>query len=346
MHLKKVFNTVLYIAIVTLMYFVVDHIQHLNVERTIHVVKEDKYERFLLQPGPCNKGWFRVGGMDECKRMLGCEDIIKLGHKKKLGGGIGKLVYSVDWEGIALAMVSTRDTRVKDQWILTRVDEGATNLLNLQPSQHVIQVAGFCKLGNQTHILTEKCDKYGNLNDFIKSDAIVKLSGKERLKLAIGLVQTFVYLHHGGGEARVNCDLHQLSQALSQYLVTNDMRIVMNDVDELPIDDVNNHPVCKSETGCVMVEHTFLSPEQRYNEADCKQDKLPKVSIKTDVWKIPNLTNAIMNVRSPNSTELKKIQRINRLLKQVHKMCKKIDPVNRWNSQQVLEDYVRVYNYV
>ena len=85
------------------------------------------------------------------------------------------------------------------------------------------------------------------------------------------------YIHNSPGGSKINCDMNTVGQALAQFIVLEDFRVVLNDVDDLPAGDSNRN--IKSQ--CVVgrhninsyADHSFEAPERRWPWPD----KYPKV---------------------------------------------------------------------
>lgn len=53
----------------------------------------------------------------------------------------------------------------------------------------------------------------------------------------IKVVEALEYVHESPGGSRINCDMNTVGQALAQFIVLSDYRVVLNDVDDLPSGD-------------------------------------------------------------------------------------------------------------
>ena len=72
------------------------------------------------------------------------------------------------------------------------------------------------------------------LTYFLSSKEYTELNPLGRLGVAIRLARVFAFMHNSPIGTRVNCDMTKVTRALSQFLVTEDFRIVANDLDDLP----------------------------------------------------------------------------------------------------------------
>ncbi|XP_076819449.1 protein O-mannose kinase-like [Clavelina lepadiformis] len=299
----------------------------------------------------CEHGYFKVDEMVECEKWLGCNEINKLLKKenKKLGEGWFKQVHLVQWKGHKFAMVMPKSLSRKGSIYRSRI--AAETLASFQPHREIIQLTGLCKEGNNTIFLTESCNKYGTPTDLLNSPNYVKLSAKKRMRLIIDIIKIYVFLHHEIDEPRVNCDTHEAKQALGQFLVTDDMRVVLSDVDELPIDNPakNKIATCRNEPKCRLSDAKFMPPEEQYNEEECPEDlsqRQHEVTIKADVWKIPAISNEILNETLPDDSHRNQVIKINKLLSETHARCKSINPQKRISSIEILKQYLTIYKKI
>ena len=95
--------------------------------------------------------------------------------------------------------------------------------------------------------------------------------------MEIKVTDAIGYIHNSPGGSRINCDMNTVGQALAQFIVLEDFRVVLNDVDDLPPGDsklnlksqcvIGRHNVNSS------ADHSFEAPERRWPWPD----KYPKV---------------------------------------------------------------------
>lgn len=270
----------------------------------------------------------------QSKEYLNCNDIKnELQTIRKVGGGIGKEIFQVAYGNHTFIKSEIRMKRLHETWIVDRVKEGFRNAIMYQNESSVVKVFGYCIPTDeeQALLITEDCTKHGTLSEFINSQTYTKFSFKETLELMIGVVKVFEFLHNLK-PARINCDLHEATQALGQFLVTDDLEVVLNDMDELPHSDPKEqiHAICRYEPHCRMTDPTFLAPEQRYSEKSCRQ-MLPISTVKSDVWKIPLLAKKILKISNN--------EKINNYLANATKHCQNPTPEERWTTKRVHEAY-------
>lgn len=88
----------------------------------------------------------------------------------------------------------------------------------------------------------------------------------QRVKLTTSMVEAVRYLHNTPLGPRINCDMNRLHRGMTQFLVTEDYRVVLNDVDDIPLVTKNARcsrwaPLDKEEM-VAMHHFDFIAPEQ------------------------------------------------------------------------------------
>ncbi|XP_077966068.1 protein O-mannose kinase-like [Styela clava] len=298
---------------------------------------------------PCKRGYFRLNGMRSCHKWLQCEETSKIVGDELYGSGVGKIIQAAKWRNMYdVAVVSLRKDRIKYKWFVRRVQSGVNNMLMVQPSPYATQVVGYCEKGNTTVMVMEAC-KQGNFRSFYCGGKFRQLPVIQKFQFAIQMVAQFDYLHRGLGLPRVHCDLHTVMQAFGQYVVSNDGRLFLSDLDEIPqINRENNSfPTCECEPMGIMSQPEFLAPEIRYTQLEFNDGVSRKpVTEAADVWKIPDLTaNILFSVKGHRSFEIYKLMEyhLSPDLQEIHDKCKKRNPNDRPNSREVLIRYLEVY---
>lgn len=94
---------------------------------------------------------------------------------------------------------------------------------------------------------------------------------------------------------------------------------------------------------------SFLAPEARYTQIEFdKELPLKPLDQNSDVWKFPDLFANIMN-KSPGSKRLQTLANLDinyyfkNELENIHKRCKNREPSRRPSSQEVLIEYLKLY---
>ena len=162
---------------------------------------------------------------------------------------------------------------------------------------------------------------------------------KTRFQLSLDYVKIINYLHHSPIGVRVMCDSHTLSRTLSQYLITDEFHLIVNDLDNLP--EVN-HAEGKLIT-CVRREmhNDFVAPEQKWTYAPkpFNAQLMPPYDEKTDIWKIPAVVIKLLG--NAKGSSFAKSQ-----LREVFDRCRRIDPQQRPGAKEVLQVFLRVQELI
>lgn len=139
-------------------------------------------------------------------------------------------VFLSEWKERKVALSRLTSLEMKDDFL-----HGLQMLKSLQ-SKHVVTLLGYCEDDNT--ILTE----YHPLGSLSSLEETLNLSKyrdvntwQRRLQLATDYVGIINYLHHSPRGTLVMCDSSDLPKTLSQYLLTSNFSIVVNDLDALPL---------------------------------------------------------------------------------------------------------------
>lgn len=204
----------------------------------------------------------------------------------------------------------------------------------------VVQLVGFCLEDNT--LVTE----HHPLGSLLNLDGVLAQrpyqqhnTWQVRLRLATDYVSILHYLHNSPVGQRVMCDSNSLEKTLSQFLLTSDFHVVVNDVDALPEVDLSRGLLVKC--GPRELTGDFVAPEQLWpfrNKGEPFSDELmPEYDERTDIWKIPDVTRFLMG-RVPGG------DLVHFHLFQIHMECKKEDPKLRPSALNVLKAYKLVYS--
>lgn len=296
-------------------------------------------DRFFVapgRPGPdprrCPPGHFRVGQMDNCSAWLSCAELrTEVRQLKRVGEGAVKRVFLSEWKERKVALSRLTSPEMRDDFL-----HGLQMLKSLQ-SPHVVTLLGFCEEDNT--ILTE----YHPLGSLGSLEAALNLSRyqrvntwQRRLQLATDYVGILHYLHHSPLGTRVMCDSSDLPKTLSQYLLTSNLSVVVNDLDALP--PVNRSAGALAKCGRRELRGDFVAPEQRWphgEDVPFRDDLMPPYDEKVDIWKIPDVTSFLLG-----HVEGSDMVRFH--LFDIHKACKSQAPAERPTAQAVLDTYRQV----
>ncbi|KAF3702408.1 Protein O-mannose kinase [Channa argus] len=281
----------------------------------------------------CEPQHFKMTTMKNCTPWLQCSQISAEVRKLKLiGQGAVKKVYLSEWRGQKVAL-----SKLASQEYLEDFLHGLSMLQALQDPQ-VVQLVGFC-LEDQV-LLTE----HHPLGSLLNLDSVLAQEQHKkhntwqvRLRLAMDYVSILHYLHNSPAGRRVMCDSNSLEKTLSQFLLTTDFHLVVNDLDALPEVDPSKRLLVKC--GHRELTGDFVAPEQLWPFRDEKKqfldDLMSGYDEKTDIWKIPDVTWFLMG-RVPGG------DLVHFHLFQIHEQCKKEDPKLRPSALDVLQVYKSV----
>lgn len=194
----------------------------------------------------------------------------------------------------------------------------------------VIQLVGFCN-----NAIVTKYHELGsalNVNHHLRNSLSMYNNLKTRLDLCISYVSVLEQLHLSSVGVRVMCDSNTLTKTLSQYLLTEDFKLVVNDLDATP--QVNSKGVI---CGNRAITDPFVAPEQLwpYGTEEYDVKRMLSYDEKTDIYKIPDVCNWFLG----NSFEADVVKY---KLFTPHKNCKHTDPTKRPNATVLLDIYRKV----
>nr|XP_057916267.1 protein O-mannose kinase isoform X2 [Doryrhamphus excisus] len=273
--------------------------------------------------------------MKNCTPWLQCSlidaEVCKL---KLIGQGAVKKVYLAEWRGQKVALSKLSSLNYSEDFL-----HGLSMLKALQ-GPWVVQLVGFCL---EDHTLVTEYHPLGsllNLNLVLAQEHQKhRNTWKTRLMLAIDYVSVLHYLHNSPAGRRVMCDSNTLEKTLSQFLLTNDFHLVVNDLDALPEVDLSRDLLVKC--GHRELSGDFVAPEQRWPFRDTEEpfldDLMHRYDERTDIWKIPDMTQFFIG-RVPGG------DLIHFHLFHIHKDCKAEDPKRRPSALDVLMVYKSVFS--
>lgn len=232
-------------------------------------------------------------------------------------------------------MALSRLTRLemKDDFL-----HGLRMLKSLQ-SKHVVTLLGFCE--DDSTILTEY-HPLGSLSNLEEALSLPRYQSintwQHRLQLALDYVGIINFLHNSPLGTLVMCDSSDLPKTLSQYLLTANFSIVLNDLDALPL--VNHSSGALVKCGHRELRGDFVAPEQLWpygEDVPFQDDLMPMYDEKIDIWKIPDVSSFLLG-----HVEGSDMVRFH--LFDIHKACKSQMPAERPTAQNILDTYQNVLN--
>ncbi|NXH18571.1 SG196 kinase, partial [Bucco capensis] len=283
-------------------------------------------------PSLCPFGYFKLGTVKNCTPWLSCEAINREVRKLKcVGEGAVKKVFLSEWKENKVVLSQLTTSELKEDFL-----HGLKMLKALQ-SKHVVRLLGSCE--QQFTILTEY-HPLGSLRSLNETLHMPKYKAMNtwhrRLRLAIDYVSIIQYLHSSPLGTLVMCDSNDLDKVLSQYLLTSDFHILVNDLDALPL--VNRSAGRLVKCGHRELQGDFVAPEQRWpygEEMPFEDELMPPYDERTDIWKIPDVSNFLLG-----HVEGSDIVRLH--LFDIHAACKKQEAAERPSAQDVLDTYRQV----
>ena len=199
-------------------------------------------------------------------------------------------VFLSEWKERKVALSRLTRPEVRDDFL-----HGLRMLQALQ-SEHVVTLLGFCE--DDDTILTEyhPLGSLGNLEATLNLAKYHSLNTwQHRLQLALGYVAILDFLHRSPLGTLVMCDSSDLPKTLSQYLLTANFSIVLNDLDALPL--VNHSSGALVKCGHRELHGDFVAPEQLWpfgEDVPFQDDLMPAYDEKSDIWKIPDISSFLL----------------------------------------------------
>eukprot|EP00111_Clytia_hemisphaerica_P023362 TCONS_00068782-protein len=255
---------------------------------------------------------------------LQCQDIENdVQIDKELSSGRVKGLYSGFYKDIPVVLSYPADLEMRDDF-----KHGLQMLIDFQESGFVTELVGYC-LDIQNLKMVTKYHKHGSLVnlDQILEEFTSEEAWNKRLQLAVDYLSIIEFLHE---KSRVMCDSSDLTKTLSQYLITDDFRLVVNDLDALP--SVSNNQMIKC--GHRQLFGEFVAPEQLWPHDDRPflDEEMIGYDEKTDIWKMPNVLLFLLG-RSALATRTKV------LLFELFGQCKNIEPAKRPSAKEVKQKF-------
>lgn len=290
--------------------------------------------RSVGEPRHCPHGHFRMGQMSNCSPWLSCEQLrMEVRQMKRVGEGAVKRVFLSEWKERKVALSRLTRLEMKDDFL-----HGLRMLKSLQ-SKHVVTLLGFCE--DDSTILTEY-HPLGSLSNLEEALSLPRYQSintwQHRLQLALDYVGIINFLHNSPLGTLVMCDSSDLPKTLSQYLLTANFSIVLNDLDALPL--VNHSSGALVKCGHRELRGDFVAPEQLWpygEDVPFQDDLMPMYDEKIDIWKIPDVSSFLLG-----HVEGSDMVRFH--LFDIHKACKSQMPAERPTAQNILDTYQNVLN--
>ncbi|KAF0314103.1 Protein O-mannose kinase [Amphibalanus amphitrite] len=256
--------------------------------------------------------------MSACTPLLGCPELAEVEILEQVGQGSTKSVYRGLWRGHQVALAALAEPSLRADF-----HHGLQMLRSLSPSEHVVQLVGFCG-----DVIVTEFHRRGDAS--AAADLVRTAGGAAAARLALRLCRSYAaalaFLHNSPVGRRVMCDSNDLQKTLQQWLLTADGRLVAADLDALP--DASAGPV---RCGRRPIEGEFAAPEQRWRHGR----EPPGYDEKTDVWKLAAVCEHFLSA-APDGEYLKLE------LHGIHKRCRSVPARLRPSAADMVEEYDRV----
>ena len=151
-----------------------------------------------------------------------------------------------------------------------------------------------------------------------------------RFQLLEDYVKVMNFMHTSSIGVRVFCDSGTLGKLLSQYLITDDFHLVVNDLDNAPDARQVEGIVCNHKFA--RESNSWFAPEQRgLSESDSDE--------KVEIWKIPVIAQKLLgNVNGSSFVKSK--------LEEIMARCQATNPQQRPKANEVVQELVRVQQLI
>lgn len=270
--------------------------------------------------------------MQICPRLFNCSDVEDIAIEDLIGEGAVKRVYRGLWFSHYYAVNVLKEPQFSRDFLT-----GLHVLQLLNASPHVIKLVGLCR---DKRLFLSEFHQFGDARNVHKileelaSDSIVN-----RLKFCISYVEILEFLHSENNGVRVMCDSNDLPKTLSQFLVTDGLRLVLNDADALP--SVSEAADKKIICGHREITSSFAAPEQLwpFPGTTFNLTAMPKYDEKTDIWKVPNVCEHFLGSYANHKV-------VKYMLFEIHKLCKSKKPDDRPSATAIKNMYIESLNKI
>ena len=172
------------------------------------------------------------------------------------------------------------------------------------------------------HLLQPQFSQYNNI--------------RTRFQLVVDYVKVMNYLHNSPVGTIVMCDTANLPKALSQYLITDEFHLVVNDLDNTPLVEEANANTILCNHKKATPSNSWFSPEQR---GLYQSDSMPKTDEKIEIWRIPAVMRKLLgNVHGSSF--------VKRKLEKVMTRCQATNPQQRPSANEVVQELLRVQQLI
>ena len=246
-----------------------------------------------------------------CSRypLLTCSDIDSVEIVAQIAQGTVKNVYLARWKNYSVVLSNLTSREFAEDF------HHNIAMHQLLDGPYTVRMLGSCgdSIVTEYHPRGNMLSALSTLNDTLEF----------RFPLCLQYLKILRFLHH---HERAMCDSNSLSKILEQFLVSNDGRLLLNDMDALP----RKH---KGVVRCGkrMLDGEFVAPEQRLEAGYRKgYDEM------SDMFKVPHVCDYILG-------EAEHAIWFRYWLFDVNKQCKSQDPKLRPSAKKLIRDYLEVW---
>ena len=280
----------------------------------------------------CSRGTFSFEGWVTCKDHLNCDEIA---HDVRRGRAIGTVgnwkVFSAEWKEYEVIHAQLTTDGFPEE------DVDLNSLSELFPHLNFLYVIGQCtERKNKALIFSQSSTILGNARQL---DVILNSTGcnnwKSRFSLSMDYVRVLHHIHTKPRGRLTLCNSHTLHQLLTQFVVTEDLRLKLAGYDNLPVVVSSGIKCSKSE-----LHGNFVAPEQKWPFGQIKvfnDREQPMYNHKSDIWKIPDVITFFM------SADCERCMDILDYLFVIFQFCKKDLPTERPSALGVLQELEDVW---
>ncbi len=284
---------------------------------------------------PCPQGTFSFSGWISCIKHIKCD---QMQHDVRVINNlfdVGRWHFkTAEWNGYQVihASMKTKDAMsaiiepdvvnevLRNSSLLSPIGfcVETSEIVFVQPS--LLKIRGAVSKLDSLLVHHPKCDNW-----------IV------RFRLAIDFVRTLAWLHSAPGGPVVLCNSFSLEDTFQQLAITENWELTLGAFDNLRQVKTGSLVKCSGRE----IVGDFVAPEQKWPYIGRKVFNLPQqpgYSEASDVWKIPDITEALLgssfenNERSPLN-----------YLSLTHFRCKSEYPTSRPSAAEVLQQYMEVW---
>lgn len=273
----------------------------------------------------CTVNEFILEGISDCHPLFTCKDVNQMKPIKLLASGIVKNIWLVEWQSQNIVM-----SKLRDQYFAEDFNANLDNMQFFKASNYVTNWLGNC--GNA--IFTQYYPHGNALNLHLLYDSYKITSFKNRFHLCVNYAQIISLLHN---HSMVMCDSNSVAKTLTQFLITNQFEIILNDMDALPrLDKFKLATKC----GHHQIIGDLVAPEQQwpYQDKYYNHSLMPFYNEKVDIWKLPDICQWILGDVFVPEMALK-------MLHFIHRKCKLIDHTHRPSANEIVRFYNLIINY-